>query len=767
MSVRPLVFALVSALIGTLALAHNAEFPIPGKKVLLKGDLAKPDKAKFVFKSDADPSIVPLHDPAVDGASLLVRGTGANAGRTSLIVLDPTKWQAGGGGYKYKDKDATRGGVKRISFQPKKLGIVAGGANWSWTPTGAQATLDVFFFVGQEQYCANFGGVFTQNEPGNVAAKGGLAQASCPASVCGNGEVEAGEVCDDGDLIDSNLCSNDCQTEGCAGTVYASTWEAIQQQIFVGHTCTNSLCHGSFTSGGLDLTAANAYADLVGAQSSLSLHQRVVPGDHSISFLWEKLANLTLAPNGPTVAGTGMPAGGATPLTVDELEAVKLWIRAGAPETGVVDGTAERLGSCLPPPTPQKIPPLVPPAAGTGVQLYAPPWPLPANSEHEVCSATYYDFTGLIDPQYLVPCPTYLGGPAETCFRYHRRLLAQDPQSHHSIIHIYRGAYAWNDASWGPWTCQGGPNAGMACNPTVVGVAAPTGADCGDPRSACGTTARDSLACIGYGPPDNGFNSNVSPQFAGAQEARQDLEFADGVYSPLPIKGQIVWNSHAFNLTTTNTTMEQYLNLYFASPPDQLYSLQGIFDDTEIFVQNVPPYQQREYCRTFTLPNNARLFELSSHMHKRGKMFRIWGPPHATCTAASGCLPDAGPPLYVSTEYNDPVQQISDPPVSYVATTAANRRFKFCALYDNGFTDPTAVKRQSTSPTALVGGPCANAATQCYLGAHQGTACNGDHAVCDSSPGLGDGLCDACPLKGGVTTEDEMFIMLGSYFIAP
>ena len=28
----------------------------------------------------------------------------------------------------------------------------------------------------------------------------------------------------------------------------------------------------------------------------------------------------------------------------------------------------------------------------------------------------------------------------------------------------------------------------------------------------------------------------------------------------------------------------------------------------------------------------------------------------------------------------------------------------------------------------------------------------------------GDGECDACPLRGGVTTEDEMFILIGAYF---
>jgi hypothetical protein len=28
-------------------------------------------------------------------------------------------------------------------------------------------------------------------------------------------------------------------------------------------------------------------------------------------------------------------------------------------------------------------------------------------------------------------------------------------------------------------------------------------------------------------------------------------------------------------------------------------------------------------------------------------------------------------------------------------------------------------------------------------------------------------MCDACPLWGGITTDDEMFIPLGSYFVQP
>jgi hypothetical protein len=49
----------------------------------------------------------------------------------------------------------------------------------------------------------------------------------------------------------------------------------------------------------------------------------------------------------------------------------------------------------------------------------------------------------------------------------------------------------------------------------------------------------------------------------------------------------------------------------------------------------------------------------------------------------------------------------------------------------------------------------------CFGGDNQGQACDGDDAVCGEG-----GMCDACPLLGGVTTDDEMFLPLGSYYVA-
>ena len=84
------------------------------------------------------------------------------------------------------------------------------------------------------------------------------------------------------------------------------------------------------------------------------------------------------------------------------------------------------------------------------------------------------------------------------------------------------------------------------------------------------------------------------------------------------------------------------------------------------------------------------------------------------------------------------------------------------AVFDNGFSDPSTVKRRSTSPESA---RCLEAATHCIGGPHQGALCGGDSSVCETSPGAGDGDCDACSLEGGLTTEDEMFMLLGAYFL--
>jgi hypothetical protein len=96
----------------------------------------------------------------------------------------------------------------------------------------------------------------------------------------------------------------------------------------------------------------------------------------------------------------------------------------------------------------------------------------------------------------------------------------------------------------------------------------------------------------------------------------------------------------------------------------------------------------------------------------------------------------------------------------------ADRTFKACAVYDNGADNPLEVKRESTKPnTPACSFPlafCGCVAEQrvCFGGDNQGEPCDGDDSVCGEG-----GLCDACPLRGGVTTDDEMFLPLGSFYV--
>jgi hypothetical protein len=71
------------------------------------------------------------------------------------------------------------------------------------------------------------------------------------------------------------------------------------------------------------------------------------------------------------------------------------------------------------------------------------------------------------------------------------------------------------------------------------------------------------------------------------------------------------------------------------------------------------------------------------------------------------------------------------------------------------------VRRRSNTPPN--GTPCKP--TQCTAGV-LGAPCGGatDHAACDSAPGAGDGLCDACAIPGGITTQDEMFVLSGWWY---
>jgi hypothetical protein len=525
---------------------------------------------------------------------------------------------------------------------------------------------------------------------------------------------------------------------------FASTWEGVQEVIFERHGCTAEACHGSAGSGGLVLTPDVAYDNVVEVQATSSSRRLIEPGDEERSYLWRKLAAGT-RPGEVEIAGAPMP-NGLPALREEELDLLRVWIYAGAPETGTVIGSDELLGACLPPPEPIEIKPLEPPAPGTGLQFRMPEWTLPAGKEREVCFASWFDFTEQVPEEFR--------DAAGRGFSFQAFDLRQDPQSHHLILYYPYANFAVqppdpHHPSFGRWTCGGGSRAGQDCEPTDL-------ASCGD-DGMCHSEIRDTFGCVGFGP------EPIPPvTVGGAQQAQSFVEFHEGVYAQIPMRGIAYWNSHAFNLTTKDATMHARINYLFAD--DLRYFAQTINDNSTIFLPKAAPYTTETVCADYVLPRGARLFELNSHTHKRGKRFTIEAP--------DGTL------LYESFVYNDPVTQRFDPPLAFDSPDEADRTLHYCSLYNNGVNedgspDPEAVTRLSRIPSSArdvfggaFGGTCHPVA--CTAG-RVGAACDGkdDDTTCDTSPGAGDGDCDACAITGGESTENEMFLIGGSYYVDP
>ncbi|MFM7201130.1 MAG: hypothetical protein ACKO6N_10095 [Myxococcota bacterium] len=101
----------------------------------------------------------------------------------------------------------------------------------------------------------------------------------------------------------------------------------VQQQIFNPY-CTG--CHaGGGASAGLDLSSANAYAELVNVKASqVASMNRVTPLDTNQSYLYHKLAGTHASVGG---SGERMPKGDPA-LSTAQLKLVQDWILLGAPE---------------------------------------------------------------------------------------------------------------------------------------------------------------------------------------------------------------------------------------------------------------------------------------------------------------------------------------------------------------------------------------------------------------------------------------------------
>jgi hypothetical protein len=307
------------------------------------------------------------------------------------------------------------------------------------------------------------------------------------------------------------------------------------------------------------------------------------------------------------------------------------------------------------------------------------------------------------------------------------------------------------------WTCAGGARQGQLCSGSNV--------DCGQ-DSVCAGPATPGTLCDVDTQAIASNNANpldtliaigtllvggLPAQVANTQSPQEYVPpFEGGVYSELPLKGVLWFNSHAFNLTTEDTTLDARMNFLYAKERKRKMV------PTNIVQNDVPnglaPFTKRTCCSKTVVPQNYSIAMMTGHTHRHGQHF--W--------ANDG----TGKQIYESFVYNDPIYSHYKPWLEFADAGEAARTIEFCAEFNNGVKkdgspDVQLVTRKSRMPP-----PNATCTPVACTAGKIGASC-ATHADCDSASGAKDGECDACPITTGLTTENEMFVLMPWYVLPP
>jgi hypothetical protein len=184
----------------------------------------------------------------------------------------------------------------------------------------------------------------------------------------------------------------------------------------------------------------------------------------------------------------------------------------------------------------------------------------------------------------------------------------------------------------------------------------------------CASEPKDSLACINFGPvgaPGLFMGSKLSS----AQTAQVYQPPREGTYEAIPLRGIAYWNAHAFNLTSSDTELNAWINLLYADERVHEIRSQSVPDALNAAAGQAP-FTKEQHCAEWVAPLGLQLYSLSSHTHKRGGNFTV-------------DMPD-GTRIYQSAIYSDPFVQLFDPPLVFDSAEEAERTLTYCAHFNNG-----------------------------------------------------------------------------------
>ena len=350
-----------------------------------------------------------------------------------------------------------------------------------------------------------------------------------------------------------------------------TSWSILYKQVLQPN-CSNCHMNGSAIQkqSGLDFSSAAAYNDLVGvAPKNLAatedglLRVSTEGGMKGLtqSYLWEKINIYDQEHflNDHPEYGQLMPPGGNV-LTDGELQFVRSWIEAGAPETGIVVDEDVLLNTDRY--IPEAFTKLDPPT--NGIQLHLGPFDVQPNYERE-----FFQFTALDQNSDM----------------YVNRIeIEMRRGSHHFLL------YTFNE------------NTPQQILPSYD-----------QPRELRNENSIINLSTL--------YQMQFHKFFGGTQWSRLDYRLPDGVALKIPQGSGLDQNSHYVNRTDSVMTGEVYTNLHTINKEDVAYVAELFdFNNTDIYL---PPKKVTTLTKTFILDEKYYMGQVFSHAHEKMQEFVV------------------------------------------------------------------------------------------------------------------------------------------------
>lgn len=219
----PFVLAVAAILVGSIGPVRAADVPLDGRLLIVRdsGD-ARARRIRAASQRVPELAATDIPDPRVLGATLEIRATGADGGDTGVVSLLPVHWRglgdpAGSRGYRYLDRSGTSGFrsiVVRGDADDGRLRFSGAGADVPFELDGSQGDILARLTIGESTFCLLFPAAQTQRNDGRwLRARSVAAPEDCALPACGNGTLDPGEACDDGNRLARDGCSPTCRSE--------------------------------------------------------------------------------------------------------------------------------------------------------------------------------------------------------------------------------------------------------------------------------------------------------------------------------------------------------------------------------------------------------------------------------------------------------------------------------------------------------------------------------------------------------------------------